>query len=80
MLPLLPTPRRTATGLDPQTHATVCCDHTEARRHLFKQPWIISASADFGFKAGFRQNARRPGMGHRSGATTPAIPNIERTV
>jgi hypothetical protein len=41
---------------------------------------IISASTDFGFKTGFRKNARRLGMGHRSGATTPAIPHIERTV
>ena len=42
--------------------------------------WIISASMDFGFKTGFRQNAQRLGTGHRSGATTPAIPHIERTV
>jgi hypothetical protein len=41
--------------------------------------WIISVSTGFVFKTGFRQNAQRLGMGHRSGVTTPAIPHIERT-
>ena len=38
MFPLLPTPRRSATNQDQQTHVTVCCDQMEARRYWFVKP------------------------------------------
>ena len=40
MLPLQPTPRRTATSPDQQTHAVECCDQREARHLWFRQPRV----------------------------------------